>query len=73
MIVTDVYTAPKCVKTIERKLMDAIIKADDANLAHWFQQCPHIHRRRLELKDTRAKILKAKDLITKFMKGNTQS
>ena len=70
MIITEAYTAPKCVEVIERRLTDAILNASDADLAHLFEQCPHVARRRLELKDTLAKMLKAQDRITLFMKDN---
>ena len=73
MIITDTYTAPKRVEAIEQRLTDAVVKADEATLANWFQQCPRVSRRRHELQDTRTKMLKAQGLITDYLKGNMKS
>ena len=67
MIVTQSYTAPQCLRVLERKLAEAISAADDEALGHLFQQEKTNVRRRSELKAKRDKLNAANARITNFM------
>lgn len=69
MIVTDTYTAPKCIEEIERRLTDAMLTIDDRSLVRLFGQTPQVQRSRSELTATRAKMLSAQQLINEFDSG----
>ena len=66
MILSDTYTANKCVNAIEELLQNAIMTADDASLQRLFPQDPRINRRRTMLEDTHAKMARARERISNF-------
>ena len=70
MVVSDSLTAPSRVDEIESKLTEALMKTDDQNLERLFQQDHHMERRRLELLDTRTRMVAAQKRITDFISGN---
>jgi len=66
MVVTDSFTAPGRIDEIETKLAEAVLSTDDQSLERLFRMERHIERRRLELEDTRTKMVAARKRIADF-------